>query len=123
MFRGMKDTDTFFLNMYSTKMGTYDDARRNGSNLFQLSTVSRRIRTATTLSRTCVKPAKFSRESVRGPYISMVIFNAPCVALNFVFILNMCAYVHSVSCPDVDAVTVWRGAFPRRAALVRVLAC
>ena len=58
-------------------MGTYDDARRNGSNLFQLSTVSRRIRTATTLSRTCVKPAKFSRESVRGPYISMVIFNAP----------------------------------------------
>ena len=119
----MKDTDTFLLNMYSTKMGTYDDARRNGSNLFQLSTVSRRIRTATTLSRTCVKPAKFSRESVRGPYISMVIFNAPCVALNFFFILNMCAYVHSVSCPDVDAVTVWRGAFPRRAALVRVLAC
>lgn len=41
----------------------------------------------------------------------------------FFFMLNMCAYVHSVSCPDVDAVTVWRGAFPRRAALVRVLAC
>ena len=73
-------------------MGTYDDARRNGSNFIQLSTVSRRIRTATTLSRTCVKPAKFSRESVRGPYISMVIFNAPCVALNFFFIFHGRAY-------------------------------
>ena len=123
MFRGMKDTDTFFLNMYSTKMGTYDDASRNGSNLFQLSTVSRRIRTATTSSRTCVKPAKVTRESVRGPYISLVIFNAPCVALNFVFILNMYAYVYSVSCHGVDAATVWRSSFLHRAALVRVLAC
>lgn len=49
---------TLFFNMYSTKMGTCDDMKEIVSNHFQLSTVLRRTRTATTLSRTCVRPAK-----------------------------------------------------------------